>query len=194
MRLKDWAILNGVTPKTAYLWFHDGKIPGAFQTEPGGAICVATEQLTPKQHKIEDLERTCIYARVSNHSRKKELDYQVQRCSDFAATKGYVINKIYKEVASGMNDNRQMLMQMLDSNPTRIIVENKDRLTRFGFNYLQSLLGKLNCDIIVINEDSNDEQDLMKDLVSIMTSFCCRLYGLRRGNTKAKKIKEIICQ
>jgi putative resolvase len=89
-----------------------------------------------------------------------------------------------------MNDKRKQLCLMLDSNPTHIIVEHKDRLTRFGFNYLEKLLSKLGCEIVVMNRDSEDETDLMKDLVSIITSFCCRLYGLRRGQNKAKKLKE----
>jgi predicted site-specific integrase-resolvase len=54
------------------------------------------------------------------------------------------------------------------------------------------LLEKLQCNIDVINQDEEDEKDLLKDLVSIITSFCCRLYGLRRGQNKSKKIKEVI--
>ena len=77
---------------------------------------------------------------------------------------------------------------MIDSNPSIIIIEHKDRLTRFGFNYLEKLLSKLNCQIIVVNRDTEDEKDLIKDLVAIITSFCCRLYGLRRGSKKAEVI------
>jgi len=102
------------------------------------------------------------------------------------------VHNIYKEVASGMNDNRREFWKMLESSPTKIVVENKDRLTRFGFNYLNKLLSKLGCEIIVINYSDRDEEDLIKDLVSIMTSFCCRLYGLRRGKNKIKQIKDII--
>lgn len=71
-----------------------------------------------------------------------------------------------------------------------IIVENKDRLTRFGFNYIKTLLSNNDRNIIVINESNNDHDDLMKDLISIVTSFCCRLYGLRKSQNKIKKIKE----
>jgi len=61
---------------------------------------------------------------------------------------------------------------------------------RFGFNYFKTLLPKIGCEIIVINEDSEEESDLIKDMISIITSFCCRLYGLRKGQAKAKKIKQ----
>ena len=78
---------------------------------------------------------------------------------------------------SGMNDNRKELWKAIDSKPTRIIVENKDRLTRFGFNYLERLLQKQGTEIVVINESEEDKEYLIKDLCSIIYSFCARLYG-----------------
>lgn len=78
---------------------------------------------------------------------------------------------------------------MLNSKPTTIVVENKDRLTRFGFKYIENLCGG---EIIVINPEDNNEKDLFRDLISVITSFCCRLYGLRRGSNRAKRIKEQI--
>ena len=93
---------------------------------------------------------------------------------------------------SGMNDNRKELWKAIDSKPTRIIVENKDRLTRFGFNYLERLLQKQGTEIVVINESEEDKEYLIKDLCSIIYSFCARLYGMRRAKNKADKVKEII--
>ena len=81
---------------------------------------------------------------------------------------------------------------MIDSNPTRIVVENKDRLTRFGFNYIEQLSKKLGTEIVVIHLDKEDDKDLIKDLVSVIYSFCARLYGMRKAYNKTKKIKEII--
>ena len=137
-------------------------------------------------------ETTILYCRVSNHSRRNELNYQVERCEAFALSKGWSITKEYKEVASGMNDNRKELWKAIDSKPTRIIVENKDRLTRFGFNYLERLLQKQGTEIVVINESEEDKDDLIKDLCSIIYSFCARLYGMRRAKNKSDKVKEII--
>lgn len=92
-----------------------------------------------------------------------------------------------------MNDRRKELMKMLlDCKPSMIVIENKDRLTRFGFNYIDCLLDRLNCKIVTINEMAEDEKDLMTDMVSILTSFCCRLYGLRRGHNKVNKMKSIM--
>jgi putative resolvase len=185
IKLKQYAKDHNICYMTARRWFSSGLIEGAYRTETGSIFVKVGEAPLPKN------EQVVLYCRVSNQSRKAELEYQVQRCVSFANSNGYVVAKIYKEVASGMNDNRREFWKMLDANPTTIIVENKDRLTRFGFNYLSKLLnGK--CNIIVMNPTDNDEQDLIRDLVSVVTSFCCRLYGLRRTKNKVKQIKELV--
>ena len=94
-----------------------------------------------------------------------------------------------------MNDNRRELNKLfldLESKKFTLIVENKDRLTRFGFNYLDKYFKSMGCKILVINKNEDDQQDLLKDLVSVITSFCCRLYGLRRGANKARNLKNDI--
>lgn len=187
MKLSLWAKKQGISYITAYRWFKNGKIKDAKQFSSGTII-------VPEENQLSQLnnEKCIIYCRVSNQTRKKELDYQVKRCEEFAKVKGLTVDKVYKEVASEMNDKRKELIKMLNSNPKNILIENKDRLTRFGFNYLENLLKKLNCNIIVIHENHEDEHDLMKDLVSIITSFCYRLYGLRRSKNKINKIKKVL--
>lgn len=185
MKLTQYAKKQGITYKTALKWFHNSQIPNSRQLNTGSIIVEDYDIIKPSTES-----KTYIYCRVSNHSRKNELEYQVQRCVDFCIANGWSIDKIYKEIASGMNDNRQKLWQMIDGKPSKIIIENKDRLTRFGFLYLERLLNKINCEIIVINKDEENENDLMKDFISIITSFCCRLYGLKRGYNKANKLKK----
>lgn len=186
MKLSQWAKNQGLTYATAYNWFKAGRIPNSVQYDNGTILINSQVPKTTLDEKV------VIYCRVSNQSRKKELEYQVLRCEEFCRAKGLPVSKIFKEVASGMNDKRREFMKMLDYNPTAIVVEHKDRLTRFGFNYIDYFLNKLNCKLIVINLDKEDETDLIKDLVSIITSFCCRLYGLRRGNNKAKLLKKVL--
>lgn len=187
MKLSKWAKDKGVSYKTAWRWWKSGMLPVKATQMPSGTIIV-----DEKSDKTSDDNCVVIYCRVSNQSRKNELEYQVDRCVAYANAKGYQVSKIYKEVASGMNDSRKELWQMLDSSPTKIVVENKDRLTRFGFNYLEKLLVKQGCTLEVMNPNENDEQDLMKDLVSVITSFCCRMYGLRRTKNKLNKIKQVM--
>lgn len=89
-----------------------------------------------------------------------------------------------------MNDSRKVLWDMLDSKPTKIVVENKDRLTRFGFEFIARLVP--NCEVVIMNDSETDEEDLIKDLTSVIYSFCARMYGMRRAKNKAEQCKEII--
>ena len=188
MKLSEFAKLKGVTYKTAWNWFNQGKIPNAEQIE-GGTIIVNSKII------IKKVDDVILYARVSTYQKKDDLERQLIRLRDYANSSGYIIKKEYKEIASGMNDNRKMLNKILLNQDNKvIIIENKDRLTRFGFNYIKNLLELQDRFIIVMNENNSPDEDLIKDLISIITSFCCRLYGMRRGLNKTKKIKEELKQ
>lgn len=192
IKLSQYAKENGITYQTALLWYHKDIINGAYKT-PSGSIMVDTTYVEKQEIKDELVEKkVVIYARVSNQSRRKEIQYQVDRLNEFSIARGYIVSGIYKEVASGMNDSRKELWKMIDSKPDIIVIENKDRLTRFGFEYLRRLLKNQGTEIIVVTQKDNEEDELLKDMISIITSFCCRLYGLRRSKNKLQKIKEII--
>ena len=89
-----------------------------------------------------------------------------------------------------MNDNRKMINKIFQNPPKNLVVLYKDRLTRFGFNYIKEALFSKGCNLIIINENNSESEDLLKDFVAVITSFCCRLYGARRGQSKALKLKE----
>jgi putative resolvase len=121
---------------------------------------------------------------------KENLIRQQNRLEEFVASNNYVLYKSVKEIGSGMNDNRVKLKSLLlDNNWNTLIVENKDRLTRFGFNYIKLFLENNGKKIIVINESNEDKNDLMNDLISIIYSFSARMYGLRRRKNKENIIK-----
>lgn len=186
MKLSHYAKLKGVTYRTAWNWWKWG-ILECDQDPNTGSIFVKT---SAKYNKGS--ETVALYARVSSYEKKKDLESQLERLRSFAIARGLVIGKEIKEIASGMNDNRDKLNKiLLDQKYGTILVENKDRLTRFGFNYIKNLLEMQGRKIIVMNEtNDNQEKDLMQDFISVITSFCCRLYGLRKGQNKAKKIKQ----
>jgi putative resolvase len=185
MRLSTWAEKEGISYITAWRWFKENKLPVKAIKTSSGTILIQDEDKFITSSVV-------IYCRVSSSEKKDDLTRQIERCKDFCSAKGYSVNNIYKEIASGMNDNRKELWRMIDSKPSIIVVENKDRLTRFGFNYIERLLKHLGCKIEILNPDCGDESDLIKDMISIVTSFCCRLYGARRGVNKRNRIKEVI--
>ena len=155
-----------------------------------GILRITISFVFPKENKIKKEESVVIYGRVSSPNKKQDLESQIQLCEQFCIAKGWNISKTYKEIASGMNDNRKFLNKILESPPTKLIVLHKDRLTRFGFNYISKLLNHVDCEVVVINNNSSNDEDILKDFIAIITSFCCRLYGARRGQSKAIKLKE----
>jgi len=134
-------------------------------------------------------ESVATYARVSSSENRLNLDRQSERLISYANAKGYRVVKSVKEVGSGLNDERKQLYKLLDDESIRIIiVEHKDRFSRFGINYIKLLLEKQGRKLVIINEVNSDEEDLMQDFVSIITSFTARLYGKHRSKRKTEKI------
>lgn len=188
MKLSEYARRIGVKRHTAYRWFKRGEIPNAVQL-PSGTIYVPDEIFETEMKSNKGL--TVVYARVSSsEQRKTNLETQAERLTQFAIANGWVVDKIIKEVGSGLNDERKKLVDLLmtDEPIARIIVEHKDRLTRFGFNYLEILAKKQGFEIIVVNPTVTDQDDLMLDFASIITSFCARLYSRRRAKRRTEEI------
>lgn len=185
MTLKQYANKLGVHYRTAWNYFKQGLIPGAYQISTGTII-------VPNKEKSK-IDCTIIYSRVSSSQNKSNLDSQANRLVQYCTAKGYGIDKIIKEIGSGINDKRPKLLQLLtDKNVTLIVIEHKDRLTRFGFNYIEKLLAIQDVKIEIVNNATTDKEDLMQDFVSIITSFVARLYGQRRSKRKTELlIKEL---
>ena len=188
MKLSEYARRIGVKRHTAYRWFKRGEISNAVQL-PSGTIYVPDDIFETDMKSKQGL--TVVYARVSSsEQRKTNLETQSERLTQFAIANGWVVDKVIKEVGSGLNDERKKLVDLLlsDEPIARIIVEHRDRLTRFGFNYLEILAKKQGFEIIVVNPTVTDQEDLMQDFASIITSFCARLYSRRRAKRRTEEI------
>ena len=130
-----------------------------------------------------------IYARVSSPEHRENLERQVERLIHYCTVRGYQVKQVIKEIGSGANDSRPKLLALLkDQQATRIVIEHNDRITRFGFRYLETLLESQGRTIEVVNVAENDKEDLMADLVAIVYSFTVRLYGQRRAKRKTQRI------
>lgn len=182
MKLSEYAKHQGISYRTAFRWWKAGQIPG-YQA-PTGTIIVQEPKAPTAQ-----AQRVAIYARVSSHEHQANLDRQSERLLSYCAAKGYQVSKVVKEIASGVNDSRPKLLTLLeDQTITLLVVEHKDRLTRFGFRYLDTLLQGQGRSIEVVNQAENDQEDLMADLTSILYLFTARLYGRRRAKRKTDAI------
>jgi putative resolvase len=150
-----------------------------------GTILIEPEPATPSRTS----QGVAIYARVSSAENKSNLDSQAERLAAYCTARGYQVVKVVKEVESGINDSRpQLLALLVDQTIGLIVVEPKDRLTRFGFRYLDTLLNVQGRAIEVVNQAENGTEDLLTDLTSIVYSFCARLYGQRRAKRKTDVI------
>jgi putative resolvase len=185
MKLSAYARSLGVSYRTAWRWFKAGKVAG-FQADTGTII--VTEPIVETIPATAN-QKTVIYTRVSAAENKDNLEGQTKRLKDYCAAKGYRVAAVVKEIGSGVNDTRPKLLKLL-TDPTvgQIVVEHKDRLTRFGFNYIEQLLAMQGRKIEVINLAENGKEDLIQDFVSIVTSFCARLYGQRRSKRKTERM------
>lgn len=159
-----------------------------------------TQRMIPKESVIEFLKarglyldlnndkKDIIYARVSTNKQKTsgDLDRQIQSIKDFVITNNPQNLEVISEVASGLNDNRKglnkVILDVMDSKVNRIFISHKDRLTRFGFNYLETVCRKFNTEIVVISDvisNKSIEEELAEDIISIIHSFSGKLYGMR---------------
>lgn len=182
MKLSDYAKKQGVSYRTAWNWWKRGDLKG--HQLPTGTIIVDTVE-SSSANSIN----VCIYTRVSSSENKDNLERQAERLQQYAVAKGYTIQKIVKEVGSGLNDHRHKLESVLrEQHYDVLLVEHKDRLTRFGYNYIDILLSQTGRKLEVVNQTSNDKDDLMSDFAAVITSFCAQLYGQCRAKKKTEKL------
>ena len=185
-KISQYAKRYGVSTRTVWNWMYKGKVNYVREFDGKHIRIVENEdkQLT---------DAVAIYARVSSTENKSNLEKQKERLVNYCAARGYKVIKVVTEIGSGLNDKRPKLESLLtDESVKMIVVEHSDRLARFGLNYINKLLELEGRKIEIINEQSNDKDDLMQDFVSIITSFCARLYGMRRNKRRTEQIiKEI---
>jgi predicted site-specific integrase-resolvase len=188
MKLSTYARQIGVTYKTAHRWWKSGKLD-AYQLETGTIVVRQFEQSTSKQG-----EQVGLYARVSCADQKNDLERQMERLKEYAAARGYHVRHMVSEVGSGLNDRRPKFLKLLtDASIDVIVIEHRDRGTRFGFTYIEQLLAMQGRRLEVVFPKDTDD-DLVNDFVSIITSMAARIYGRRSSRRKAEQIKKCVEQ
>ena len=172
----------GISHKTAWRWYRSGLISGEVIGPRNIFIDVEDSNTVSEVSTQKDETSVYIYCRVSTGRDKANLDRQVERVKEYCRGKGYQIVQVVAEALSGMNDKRAKLISLLKNTEAKIIVvEHKDRLTRFGFNYIDEMLKVQGRRVEVVDLSDHPQDDLMQDLIAIIPSFCARLYGQRRG-------------
>ena len=182
MNLTEWARAQGIHPQTAYRWFREGMLPVPAVRVNSRSVLVAPG--APAQSAATAYG---LYARVSSHDQKDDLDRQVARLTAWAADAGGQVVRVEAEVGSGMNGSRAKVRRMLaDPAVTAVVVEHRDRLGRMNTELVESALAAHGRRLVVLDEGEVDD-DLVRDMVEVLTSFCARLYGRRSARNRALK-------
>jgi putative resolvase len=185
--LKEAKKLLGVTTRTIQRWDKQGKIK---------VVRTIGSRRIPESEikRILGLkeERVVVgYARVSSTTKKDDLERQKQLLHSYAKGKGYGEIQILIDVGSGLNEKRKGFLRLLEMvterKVSRVIIVYKDRLTKFGFEILRMMFQAFGTEIEVINSEEKNQEELVEDLITIVSHFAGKLYGIR-----SHKYKEVV--
>lgn len=178
----------GVTPETLRVWDKTGELVPDRKTNSGTRLYDEDKLF---QRKV--VERpTIAYARVSSHDQKADLTRQVDMLQTFCTAKGWEF-EVIRDLGSGLNFNKRGLQKIVNSivekSTPRLVLTHKDRLLRFGSELLFQICEKQGIEVVIINqsEETTFEQELVEDVLEIITVFSAKLYGSR-----SKKHKEVM--
>ena len=193
---KDFAELLGVSVKTLQRWDRDG-ILKANRSPTDRRYYTYDQYLQFKGIQTEnDIRDIVIYARVSTRNQKDDLQNQVEFLKQFCNAKGIIVNQCIEDFGSGLNYNRKkwnrLLDEVMENKIKTIVISNKDRFIRFGYDWFEKFCEKFNTKIIIVNNETlSPNEELVQDIISILHVFSCRLYGLRKYKNQIKEDEEI---
>lgn len=178
----------GVTRETLRRWEHSGKIISE-RTPKGHRRYDKARLLENFPRKPLSEKRTVAYARVSSHDQKNDLSRQVSLLESFCASHGWHY-EVIQDLGSGLNYNkkglRKLIKELCSGSIGRLVITHKDRLLRFGSELVFSLCEHFGTEVVIVNasEETNFEDDLVQDVLEIITVFSARLYGSRSRKNK----------
>jgi len=187
VKLVEWARRQGISYKTAWRWVKDDAMPVPWRQLASGTILVDAPV-------DEQPSTVALYARVSSHEQRNDLDRQLARLSQYAAERDLHVVESVAEVGSGLNGERRKLLRVLsDATIGAVVVEHRDRFARFGSEYLEAALAASGRRLIVV-DSSEMNDDLVQDMIAVLTSFCARLYGRRSAPNRAISIERALAR
>jgi putative resolvase len=175
----------GVHSETVKRWCRNGDLD--YTRTPGGDRRIPHRELLRLAGDARPRDHVALYARVSSHGQKDDgdLDRQLDRLRAYAHDHGWTIETTYTDVGSGLNEDRRglnaLLDEVADAEYGRILITYEDRLTRFGYSYLERYFDQFGVSVSVIEDetDKSAEQELVDDLLKLVASFSGKLYGMR---------------
>ena len=181
----------GVTTKTLRNWDDAGKIKTVRTS--GNHRRIPIEEINRLKGETQDSLRTktLAYCRCSTKKQEENLERQVGRVLEYCYTNKWDV-ELYKDIGSGLNENRRefkkLLKRIAEDDVARVVVEYKDRIARYGFDTFVILCNNFGVKVIVLKEkeEQSFEEEMVDDIISLVTSYSARIYG-RRGGKKCKE-------
>jgi len=196
LTIRQAADILGVTTKTLRTWDDTGYLKSV-RTKGNHRRYRESDvsELVGKQPEEDVLVKpVCIYGRVSSHEQKQkgDLDRQCQRLSEHCAKKKYKVEHILKDVGSGLSDSRKGLLKLfnlvVEREISRVVIEHRDRLTRFQYNFFEFFFDSYDVEIEVVERKKAEEnEELVEDIMMLMASFSGKLYGRRSAKRRKKQ-------
>lgn len=199
LKPREMASLLGVTVKTLQRWDNEGRLI-AYRSPTNRRYYTRAQyqevigEVDPGDEKPNGA--TAIYARVSGRGQKQDLANQEAYLREFCNARGFIVSECITEIGSGLNYKRvkwnRLLEQVLNREIQTIVIAEKDRFVRFGFDWFESLCNRFGCEIVVVsNPAMSPDEELVQDIISIIHVFSCRIYGLRKYKTKMETDSEL---
>lgn len=179
-----------ISPQLFYLWRTTGKLQ--------------TKELVKNHHLVwvedepnNDPRVVAVYGRVSTSKQKQDLSNQIDVLKKYVISNG-LNPKVFSDIGSGMNEKRPGLISLMNeitqNKISKVVISHKDRLTRFGFGYLETIFKMYNTEIEIINleDDKSFQEELTEDLIAIIHHFSMKFYGKRKNQVIdfSKQLKE----
>lgn len=192
---QEFAEMIDVSVKTLQRWDKEGKLK-AYRTPTDRCYYTHKQYVDYIGEDNCKHGKTVIYTRVSTSNQKDDLQNQVEFLKQYANARGIIVNEIFEDIGSGLNYNRKKWNKLIEDCMLglikTVIVAHKDRFIRFGFDWFERFLKSNGVEIIVVNnEKTSPEQELVNDLISIIHVFSCRIYGLRKYKKQIEGDEEI---
>ena len=193
--INEFSKILGVSAQTLRNWDANGKLH-PHHTSTNGYRYYSHEQLNQVMNIKPNLNRLTIgYCRVSSHKQKDDLERQIENVKTYLIAKGQPF-EIISDIGSGINYKKKGLKELIklitQNKVEKVVILYKDRLLRFGFELVEYIASLYNCEIeIMDNTEKTEQQELVEDLVQIITVFSCKLQDKRAGKAR-KLVKELV--
>jgi putative resolvase len=181
---KEFGKLIGRTTNTLQKWDREGKLKAHRSPTTNRRYYTHDQYLAYRGLVAQEQGLTIAYTRVSGVAQKPDLANQIKALETYCKSQSIRVDEWLSDIGSGLNYKRKQfnrLMELIELGQVRrLVIAHRDRLVRFGYEYFEAFCARHHTEVVVINgENLSPEQELVRDLIAIVTVFSARLHGLR---------------